>query len=99
MGITGAIKLMAEGNFDMVLPGLGRKDEIGDIAGAVEALKLKAIEKAQNEAHEVAARQAAEAEAAAQRQKAEAELAARRRKSARRPPRNRLMCSSCSRPG
>jgi methyl-accepting chemotaxis protein len=77
MGITGAIKLMAEGNFDMVLPGLGRKDEIGDIAGAVEALKLKAIEKAQNEAHEVAARQAAEAEAAAQRQKAEAELAAK----------------------
>ena len=57
IGIVGAIKLMAEGNFDLVLPGLGRKDEIGDIAGAVEALKLKAIEKARREADEAAARQ------------------------------------------
>jgi methyl-accepting chemotaxis protein len=77
IGIVGAIKLMAEGNFDMVLPGLGRKDEIGDIAGAVEALKLRAIEKARREADEAAARQALEAEKLAQQQRAEAEIVAK----------------------
>ena len=77
IGIVGAIKLMAEGNFDLVLPGLGRKDEIGDIAGAVEALKLKAIEKARREADEAAARQALEAEKLARQQKAEAEIVAK----------------------
>jgi methyl-accepting chemotaxis protein len=41
---------LAEGNFDVVLPGLGRKDEIGGIAGAVERFKVKAAEKAQAEA-------------------------------------------------
>jgi methyl-accepting chemotaxis protein len=77
MGIASAIKLMAEGNFDMVLPGLGRKDEIGDIAAAVEALKLKAVEKARREADEAAARQALEAEKVARQQKAEADLVAK----------------------
>jgi len=41
---------LAEGNFDVVLPGLGRKDEIGDVAGAVEKFKVKAQEKARHEA-------------------------------------------------
>ena len=58
MGIANAIKRMAAGDFDLVLPGLGRKDEIGEIAAAVEAFKLKAIEKARNEAEEAAARRA-----------------------------------------
>ena len=34
--LTGAMKDLAAGNFSVVLPGLDRKDEIGDIAGAVE---------------------------------------------------------------
>jgi len=41
---------LAEGNFDVVLPGLGRKDEIGAVAGSVEAFKIKAQEKARQEA-------------------------------------------------
>jgi methyl-accepting chemotaxis protein len=53
--LTGIVKQMgklAEGNFDVVLPGLGRKDEIGAMARAVEAFKVKAIEKAKREAAE-----------------------------------------------
>ncbi len=76
VGITGAIRRMAEGNFDLALPGLGRKDEIGDIATAVEALNQKAIEKARSEAEAVAARQAQEAESAAQQQREAAQLQA-----------------------
>jgi methyl-accepting chemotaxis protein len=41
---------LANGNFQVVLPGVGRKDEIGDVAGAVETFKVKAAEKARNEA-------------------------------------------------
>ena len=41
-----AMAELAEGHFDVVLPGLGRKDEIGDIAAAVEGFKIKAVEKA-----------------------------------------------------
>jgi methyl-accepting chemotaxis protein len=50
--LTGAMKELAAGNFSVVLPGLGRKDEIGNIAGAVEEFKIKAAEKAQREAEE-----------------------------------------------
>jgi methyl-accepting chemotaxis protein len=41
---------LADGNFDVVLPGLGRKDEIGDVAQAVETFKVKAEQKARDEA-------------------------------------------------
>jgi methyl-accepting chemotaxis protein len=41
---------LANGNFGVVLPGLGRKDEIGDVAEAVEVFKVKAAEKAREEA-------------------------------------------------
>jgi methyl-accepting chemotaxis protein len=41
---------LAEGNFGVVLPGLGRKDEIGDMAQAVETFKVKAEQKARAEA-------------------------------------------------
>jgi methyl-accepting chemotaxis protein len=41
---------LAEGNFAVVLPGLGRKDEIGDVAGAVEKFKVVAAQKARDEA-------------------------------------------------
>ncbi|SEH57196.1 methyl-accepting chemotaxis protein [Tardiphaga sp. OK245] len=49
-GLTAGMKQLAEGNFGVVLPGLGRKDEVGDMAQAVETFKVKAGEKAQAEA-------------------------------------------------
>jgi len=41
---------LAKGNFGVVLPGLGRKDEIGGVAGAVEKFKVVAEQKARDEA-------------------------------------------------
>jgi methyl-accepting chemotaxis protein len=41
---------LANGNFGVVLPGLGRKDEIGNVAEAVENFKVKAEQKARDEA-------------------------------------------------
>jgi methyl-accepting chemotaxis protein len=63
--LTGGMLRLAGGDFDVVLPGLGRKDEVGDIASAVEEFKVKAAEKARLEADEVLKRQKAEAEAQA----------------------------------
>ncbi len=45
-----SMEALAEGNFEVVLPGLGRKDEIGDVAGAVEKFKVVAAQKARDEA-------------------------------------------------
>ena len=50
LGLTAGMKQLAEGNFGVVLPGLGRKDEVGDMAQAVETFKVKAEEKARAEA-------------------------------------------------
>lgn len=47
--MTAAMRQLGEGRFDVVLPGLGRKDELGEMAAAVELFKLKAREKAQAE--------------------------------------------------
>jgi methyl-accepting chemotaxis protein len=44
--MTHSMKKLANGNFDIVLPGLTKKDEIGDMARAVEMFKVKASEKA-----------------------------------------------------
>src|SRR5262245_27376305 len=41
---------LAGGNFAVVLPGLGRKDELGDVAGAVEKFKVVSEQKAREEA-------------------------------------------------
>jgi methyl-accepting chemotaxis protein len=49
-GLTSGMKELAGGNFGVVLPGLGRKDEVGDMAQAVETFKVKAEEKAREEA-------------------------------------------------
>jgi methyl-accepting chemotaxis protein len=49
-GLTAGMKQLAEGNFGVVLPGLGRKDEVGDMAQAVETFKVKAEDKARAEA-------------------------------------------------
>jgi methyl-accepting chemotaxis protein len=48
--LSGSMRELAGGNFGVVLPGLGRKDEIGDVAQAVETFKVKAGEKARIEA-------------------------------------------------
>jgi methyl-accepting chemotaxis protein len=45
-----AMRELASGNFDVVLPGLGRKDEIGEMAGAVEEFKMQAVAKAERDA-------------------------------------------------
>jgi len=50
LALTKGMRELAEGNFDVVLPGLKRKDEIGNIAKAVEGFKIKAAERAQAEA-------------------------------------------------
>jgi methyl-accepting chemotaxis protein len=49
-GLTSAMKELAEGNFGVRLPGLERKDEVGDMAQAVEGFKVKAADKAREEA-------------------------------------------------
>jgi methyl-accepting chemotaxis protein len=45
-----AMRELASGNFDVVLPGLGRKDELGEMAGAVEEFKVQAVAKAARDA-------------------------------------------------
>jgi methyl-accepting chemotaxis protein len=48
-GLTSGMKQLADGDFGVALPGLARKDEVGDMAQAVEAFKVKAAQKAQDE--------------------------------------------------
>jgi methyl-accepting chemotaxis protein len=50
LALVASMKKLGEGDFSVMLPGLGRKDEIGAMAGAVEQFKLKAEEKARQEA-------------------------------------------------
>jgi methyl-accepting chemotaxis protein len=45
-----AMRELAGGKFDVVLPGLGRRDELGEMAGAVEEFKVQAIAKAERDA-------------------------------------------------
>jgi methyl-accepting chemotaxis protein len=65
--MTAAMKNLASGHFDVILPGLKRRDEIGGMAQAVEAFKVKAIERAHLEAEH----KEAETRAAAAARKAE----------------------------
>ena len=50
VGLCAGMRELAEGNFQVVLPGLGRGDEVGDMAQAVETFKVKAEQKARAEA-------------------------------------------------
>ena len=50
VGMCKAMRELAGGNFDVVLPGLGRRDEIGEMAGAVEEFKARAVAKAERDA-------------------------------------------------
>ena len=45
-----AMRELAAGNFEVVLPGLGRKDELGDMASAVEEFKVQAVARAERDA-------------------------------------------------
>jgi methyl-accepting chemotaxis protein len=51
-----AMRELAGGNFAVVLPGLGRSDEIGEMASAVEEFKVQAVAKAERDAAEQDAR-------------------------------------------
>jgi methyl-accepting chemotaxis protein len=58
--LTQSMRELAAGNFDVVLPGLGRKDEVGNIAKAVDEFKVReAAEKAEQDRRAEAERQAA----------------------------------------
>jgi methyl-accepting chemotaxis protein len=48
--LSASMEELADGNFAVVLPGLGRKDEVGDVAGAVEKFKVVSEQKARDEA-------------------------------------------------
>ncbi|HWM45869.1 MAG TPA: methyl-accepting chemotaxis protein [Xanthobacteraceae bacterium] len=68
-----AMLKVATGDFSVALPGLDRKDEIGDVANAVERFKVLAEDKAREQAEEAARRQKEEAERHAEVAKAEAD--------------------------
>ncbi|MDA9405278.1 methyl-accepting chemotaxis protein [Bradyrhizobium sp. CCBAU 45384] len=65
--MSAAMRQLAAGQFDVTLPGLGRSDEIGDMAQAMEGFKVRSREKLQEE---LAANQEQD-RAAAKRRKAE----------------------------
>jgi methyl-accepting chemotaxis protein len=58
-GMVAQMRKLASGDFRVVLPGLGRKDEIGAMAEAVEQFKLKALERAQQETEKEEAKEKA----------------------------------------
>jgi methyl-accepting chemotaxis protein len=47
--LAAAMRELATGRLDVILPGLNRKDEVGDIAKAVENFKIIAVEKVKAE--------------------------------------------------
>ena len=86
-GLTAGMKELAAGNFAVVLPGLERKDEVGEMARAVETFKVKAADQARLEAEERQAEETLRAEErrsiaereAAEKAEAEAHLVAERK--------------------
>jgi methyl-accepting chemotaxis protein len=52
MAMSKAMRELAVGNFDVQLPGLERRDEVGQMAHAVEDFKVQAIAKAERETAE-----------------------------------------------
>ena len=80
--LTNGMHELAGGNFDVVLPGLGRKDEIGDVAQAVEEFKVASAEKARIEAAEKADRELREAAEKAERDRIAAEERAEQERAA-----------------
>ncbi|NEW89817.1 HAMP domain-containing protein, partial [Rhodopseudomonas sp. WA056] len=60
--MTLAMKDLAGGRLDTEVPGIGRHDEIGDMAGAVEVFKVHALERQRLEAEQKEAEARTEAE-------------------------------------
>jgi methyl-accepting chemotaxis protein len=52
VAMSKAMRELAAGNFDVQLPGLDRRDEVGQMAHAVEEFKVQAVAKAQSETAE-----------------------------------------------
>jgi methyl-accepting chemotaxis protein len=50
VAMTSAVTRLGEGDFGIKLPGLDRRDELGDMSRSIEQFKVKAAEKARNEA-------------------------------------------------
>ncbi|MGA2290608.1 cache domain-containing protein [Bradyrhizobium sp.] len=50
VAMTSSVTKLGEGDFGIELPGLNRGDELGDMARSIEQFKVKAAEKARNEA-------------------------------------------------
>ena len=50
--MTSSVTELGEGNFGIELPGLDRGDELGDMARSIEQFRIKAAEKARNEANQ-----------------------------------------------
>ena len=73
--MTGAMRRLAGGDNTVAIPGAGRRDEIGEMAAAVQVFKDAAIEKLRLERQAEQQRQTAEAERA-QREREKAEEAA-----------------------
>ena len=77
--LTGGMRELASGNFDVVLPGVGRKDEVGEIAGAVDEFKQRLAEKMRLEAEkeqEIQRREQAERDERARRDAEQARMVA-----------------------
>jgi methyl-accepting chemotaxis protein len=53
--MTVAMGKLAAGQFDVVLPGLGRRDEVGEMAAAMETFKVNLAEKARKDAEQTIA--------------------------------------------
>ena len=64
LAMTSAMRRLAAGDTSILVPAMGRKDEVGQMASAVTAFKDAAIANARLEAEAVAQRQAAEDERA-----------------------------------
>lgn len=62
IAMCSAMTELARGRHEIVLPGLGRRDEVGRMAGAVEMFKRQAIERTEREAAEIEERNRSAAE-------------------------------------
>jgi len=80
--IRDAMIKLAGGDFEVVLPGLDRTDEIGAVANAVEEFKVLAFEKARSQADELVRRQQADSKLAQAEAQAQAKAAAERSQAA-----------------
>ena len=80
--IRDAMVKLADGDFEVVLPGLDRHDEIGAVANAAERFKMLAFERARSEADALVRRQQAEAKVAEAAAEAQVKAAAERSQAA-----------------